>query len=458
MDTRNESVTTPTKKVQAPQHTVPSPHRHGPYTATEEKGVEHTTPEKLRHQIMMGHTSAHCWETWQHDIGFQLNGVYYRDKLAMQPRKVLLDELWQAQPWNVTMGDGVTIPRNAGRMLLPIADSVRSLAPGETAIWTLLAFTGGKEDAVNESGTQLPWTGNQVEHIKQIDAVLERITTSPPVSIWVVFRTRQGPTQSPMVCLQLDGRHQVRVARKRAAYVIYDKSRHFYTATAKFLKELLPIQGKAPYQFAILLKSSSMWTPLLRIPGAFVRNKAAVHARVKEEPTMMWRILLPAQYRTENSFYRYMNDVGDVGTSTAVRQSKLPWSGVRRVASPDKESFLWEWTLPESFRCTLQEALYRTREERHEENGTELTMETVPYQHIELTHHQEIYVVLQAKAKQGETLSLIEGPGDLETELGVSLVDEYEIPTNTLLIHIPDTFPQGVPHVRYQRLVTIHPG
>ena len=47
---------------------------------------------------------------------------------------------------------------------------------------------------------------------------------------------------------------------------------------------------------------------------------------------------------------------------------------------------------------------------------------------------------------------------DLETELGVSLVDEYEMPTNRLLMHIPDIFPQGVPHVRYQRLVTIHPG
>ena len=64
MDTGDESVTTPTKKVPAPQHTVPSPHRHGPYTATEEKGVEQTTLEKSRQQIMMGHTSAHCWETW----------------------------------------------------------------------------------------------------------------------------------------------------------------------------------------------------------------------------------------------------------------------------------------------------------------------------------------------------------------------------------------------------------
>ena len=107
----------------------------------------------------------------------------------------------------------------------------------------------------------------------------------------------QGPTQSPMVCLQLDGRHQVIVARKRAAYVIYDKFGQFYRATAKSPRELLPIQGKAPYQFAILLKSSSMWTPLVRIPGAFVRNKAAMHPRVNEEPTMLWRILLPAQYR-----------------------------------------------------------------------------------------------------------------------------------------------------------------
>ena len=77
-------------------------------------------------------------------------------------------------------------------------------------------------------------------------------------------------------------------------------------------------------------------------------------------------------------------------------------------------------------------------------------METVPYQHLELTHHQEMYVVLQAKAKKGEMLSLLEGPEDLETELGVSLVDEYEMPTNRLLMHIPAIFLQGVPHVWYQ--------
>ena len=257
----------------------------------------------------------------------------------MQPRKALLDEMWQEQPWNVTMGDGVTIPHNSSRMLPPMADSLLCQAPGDTAIWTLPAFTGSKEDAVNESGTQLQWTDNQVEHIKQIDVVLDRITASPPVSVWLVFRTRQGPTQSPMVCLQLDGRHQVRIARKRAAYVIYDKSGQFYRATANSPRELLPIQGKAPYQVAILMKSNTTWRPLLHIPGAFVKNKAAMHARVREERTMMWRILLSVEYRTENSFYRYMNDVGDVGTSTAVRQSKLPWSGVERA-------FLHAWLLP----------------------------------------------------------------------------------------------------------------
>ena len=63
MDTGDEIVATPTKNVPAPHHTVPPPHRHGPYTATEEKGVEQTTLEKVRRQIMMGHTSAHYWET-----------------------------------------------------------------------------------------------------------------------------------------------------------------------------------------------------------------------------------------------------------------------------------------------------------------------------------------------------------------------------------------------------------
>ena len=105
-----------------------------------------------------------------------------------------------------------------------------------------------------------------------------------------------------------------------------------------------------------------------------------------------------------------------------------------------------------STRHTLQEALYCAREE-----GAELTVETVPYQHIELTHHDEIDVVPQAKAKHGELQSPIEGPEDLETELGVSLAAGYEIPTNRLQMHMPHVFPQGAPHVRYPHLVTIHP-
>ena len=81
-------------------------------------------------------------------------------------------------------------------MLPPMANSVRCLAPGETAMWTLAAFTGGKEEAVNESGTQLPWIGNQVEHIKQVNATLDRIATSPPISIWVVFPRGGGRARS----------------------------------------------------------------------------------------------------------------------------------------------------------------------------------------------------------------------------------------------------------------------
>ena len=82
----------------------------------------------------------------------------------------------------------------------------------------------------------------------------------------------------------------------------------------------------------------------------------------------------------------------------------------------------------------------------------------LPYHHIKLTRHEEIYVVPQAKAKHGEILSPIEGQEDLETKLGVSLVEGYEVRTKRLLMHMPDVFPQGVPHVRYRHLVTTHPG
>ena len=83
----------------------------------------------------------------------------------------------------------------------------------------------------------------------------------------------------------------------------------------------------------------------------------------ESKKSLIWRISLRVLYKTENSFYKCMIDVGDVGTSTAMPQSKPPRSRVSKVRSLDKEPYRWERTLPKSFNCSLLEAPYCTIKE-----------------------------------------------------------------------------------------------
>ena len=86
-----------------------------------------------------------------------------------------------------------------------------------------------------------------------------------------------------------------------------------------------------------------------------------------------------------------------------------------------------------------------------------LASEDVATQWISLADPEQVFVVLQAKpGKGGGKNTAVQGPEDLSLELAATLdeelVDEEDLPRGPHLQHI---FSNGVPHLKYHRLVTL---
>ena len=71
----------------------------------------------------------------------------------------------------------------------------------------------------------------------------------------------------------------------------------------------------------------------------------------------------------------------------------------------------------------------------------------------------DVYVIFQAKVHQIPTVSSIQDSEDLETKLHMALgFDQGETQDQIdqdLRIIMPEVLPQGVPHMRFQRLVKV---
>ena len=86
-----------------------------------------------------------------------------------------------------------------------------------------------------------------------------------------------------------------------------------------------------------------------------------------------------------------------------------------------------------------------------------LTSKDVATQWISLADPEQVFVLLQAKPGKGVGKNTaVQGPEHLSLELVATLdeelVDEDHLPRGPHLQHI---FPTGVPHLKYQRLVTL---
>ena len=64
--------------------------------------------------------------------------------------------------------------------------------------------------------------GNQHEILKGLEHKLTHKPAELPVSIWVIFKTRQALVGGPCTTIQLDGRHDIHLCKKRGIYLVYD--------------------------------------------------------------------------------------------------------------------------------------------------------------------------------------------------------------------------------------------
>ena len=158
----------------------------------------------------------------------------------------------------------------------------------------------------------------------------------------------------------------------------------------------------------------------------------------------VWRVVMPAFIDSHNAFLRELNDSGEVGTATAKRHSKIPWAGVRQLPQPDEFLQLFEYTCPAPYTSAFLELLRR---------------EEPPPQFVELTNVAHLHVIQQAKPRKGNTASVssVQCAADLEAEIyGALEVDEPADRARTTMF-VTQFFPQGVPHIRFQRLIHISP-
>ena len=120
----------------------------------------------------------------------------------------------------------------------------------------------------------------------------------------------------------------------------------------------------------------------------------------------------------------------------------FPWRGATRIAAPDETSYLWEYQIPQVLHDRMQAFL--------EHPDTQV-------QCLDLTDHEKLYLVLQAKPNKGkEGIQDIRSPEDLAVKLAAAmdkdLDDDVPLPRPPFLTEV---FPTGVPHMRYRRIVTL---
>ena len=176
---------------------------------------------------------------------------------------------------------------------------------------------------------------------------------------------------------------------------------------------------------------------------SYVANPSAIRT-IPEMPPTVWRVVMPAFIDSHNAFLHELNDSGKVGAATAKRHSKIPWAGVRQLSQPDEFLQLFKYSCPAPYTLAFLE-LQR--------------LEEPPPQFDELTDVAHLHVIPQAKPRKGNTVSVssVQCAADLEAEIyGAFEVDEPADRDRTRMF-LMQFFTQGVPHMRFQRLLHILP-
>ena len=197
---------------------------------TNEDSTRHAVDNLLQSTVRQGLTSLYNWCEVSGPPGTLVEDKWYVDGKAVCPRPAILRATYAIRPWEVEMRDGCTI-LSQGALLPPIPDSIQLLQPGQTTFWTVPTSNDPDPKHVHVSDTRKrdPWIGNQRSILTAVVNQLQKYhkTSQPPVHMWIVLTTRQAPVVDPLMVLQLDGRHMVRLLRRKCCYVLMDKSGHW---------------------------------------------------------------------------------------------------------------------------------------------------------------------------------------------------------------------------------------
>ena len=108
--------------------------------------------------------------------------------------------------------------------------------------------------------------------------------TQPPVHTWITLATKQAPVVDPLMVVQLDGRHMVRLLRRKSCHIVLDKSGH----GVQWNKE---INAWKRYSFwddrhlGFLVKSDADWISMSSMQHCHVTNPMAVRQIPEAPPT-----------------------------------------------------------------------------------------------------------------------------------------------------------------------------
>ena len=299
--------------------------------------------------------------------------------------------------------------------------------------------TARKEESFTNEGQQIVWTGNQTTVVSAIIGAMERMPQQESQAryLWVLLETKIRPVGPAHVMLQLDERGIMRKLRRKMVAAIVDKSGYFQVArtTSPEQLDVARVSMWDVRMVACLLSSTAQWLPYQDPPIRYLQNPHVFDPQV-EVPPRTYRLLLPNSVEKRTQFYRFMNSSTDDASSVARRNSVFPWTGATRIAAPDETSYLWEYLIPQVLHDTMQAFL--------EHPDTQV-------QWLDLTDHEKLYIILQAKPNKGkEGIQDIKTPEDLAVELAAAmdkdLDDDVPLPRPPFLTEV---FPRGVPHMRY---------
>ena len=129
---------------------------------------------ECEYYMSLGHSTLHHWTPNPQARGVNYDGKTYNDIHARVPRPELMADMWSVRPWQHELSDAVTsphmlVPSFPASFKQPVASSLRTLAPGETAIWTIPEWTGPEQESFDSQGRQIPFTGNQMSVAKIIN-------------------------------------------------------------------------------------------------------------------------------------------------------------------------------------------------------------------------------------------------------------------------------------------------